>query len=82
MKRAIAIMLIAVLVVMLAGCNYKVVDLTYKFDKAILSLPDGTVVSGKLNNWKDYENCDQVQVVIDGVTYLTHQNNVVLIKEG
>lgn len=82
MKRAIAIMLIAILVVMLAGCNYKVVDLTYKFDKAILSLPDGTVVSGKLNNWKDYENCDQVQVVIDGVTYLTHQNNVVLIKEG
>lgn len=82
MKRAIAIILIAVLVVMLAGCNYKVVDLTYKFDKAILSLPDGTVVSGKLNNWKDYENCDQVQVVIDGVTYLTHQNNVVLIKEG
>ena len=80
MKRAIAIMLIAVLVVMLAGCNYKVVDLTYKFDKAILSLPDGTVVSGKLNNWKDYENCDQVQVVIDGVTYLAHQNNVVLIK--
>lgn len=82
MKRAIAIILIAVLVVMLAGCNYKVVDLTYKFDKAILSLPDGTVVSGKLNNWKDYEDCDQVQVVIDGVTYLAHQNNVVLIKEG
>ena len=80
MKRAIAIMLITILVVMLAGCNYKVVDLTYKFDKAILSLPDGTVVSGRLDNWKDYENCDQVQVVIDGVTYLAHQNNVVLIK--
>ena len=82
MKKAIAIMLIIVMVVIFAGCNYKVVDLTYKFDKAILSLPDGTIVSGRLDNWKDYEDCDQVQVVIDGVTYLAHQNNVVLIKEG
>ena len=82
MKKAIAIMLIIVMVVIFAGCNYKVVDLTYKFDKVILSLPDGTIVSGRLDNWKDYEDCDQVQVVIDGVTYLAHQNNVVLIKEG
>ena len=37
----------------------------------------GTIVEGKLNSWDDYEG-DQLQVKIDGVTYLVHSSNVVL----
>ena len=45
-------------------------------------MPDGTVISGKVDKWWDYENSDMVQVEIDGTVYLTHSCNVVLIKEG
>ncbi len=64
----------------LAGCNMGLVDTKLKFDRAVISMPDGTVVSGKVDTWWDYENSDMVQVKIDGTVYLTHSGNVVLIK--
>ena len=66
---------------MFAGCNKQIWDTTYKFDKAIVYLPDGTVVSGNVDSWTDYDDGDQIQVKINGVTYLVHSSNVVLIKE-
>ena len=66
--------------VLLTGCNRQLVDTTYNYDTAILSLPDGTTVSGDVESWKDYTDGDQIQVKIDGVTYLVHSANVVLIK--
>ena len=56
-------------------------DTVFTFNRAIIKLPDGTVVDGVIQSWRDYENSDQVQVKIDGVTYLTHINDVVLLKE-
>lgn len=83
MKRFIAITLVlaALLAVILTGCNYKMIDITYKFDRAILKLPDGTIVSGKLESWRDYEDSDAIQIRIDDTTYYTFLSNVVLIHE-
>jgi hypothetical protein len=81
MKRYLAMVLAAVMGVMLSGCNRQIVDLTYKFDRAIVALPNGEVVDGKLDSWLDYENSDQIQVKIYGVTYLVHSGDVVLIEE-
>ena len=67
--------------VALSGCNQQLFDTTYRFDRAIISLPDGTIVEGKVSSWTDFADGDQIQVVIDGVTYLTHATNVVLIAE-
>ena len=39
------------------------------------------VVSGKVVNWRDYDDSDTVQVQIDGKYYLTHYTNVVLIAD-
>lgn len=39
------------------------------------------VVSGKIESWKDYDDGDQIQVKIDGTTYLVHSANIALIKE-
>lgn len=69
----------AILALLLTGCNRKPVDLTYKFDRAIIQLPDGSIVSGEVDSWIDYAEGDQIQVEIDGVEYLTHSVNVVLI---
>lgn len=82
MRKIFLIMLVcALLVVSLTGCNRQLIDTTYRFDRAIINLPDGTVVRGKVQSWKDYDDSDQIQVRIDGRTYLIHSANVVLIAE-
>jgi hypothetical protein len=62
---------------LMAGCNKQVVDLTYEYSWAQLKMPDGTIVEGDIESWCDYEG-DQLQVVIDGVTYLVHSSNIVM----
>lgn len=81
MKKAICVLMVVVLLLTLGGCNKQLVDMNFKFNKAILRLPDGTVVSGKVESWTDFEDGDQIQVKIDGVTYLVHSNNAALIKD-
>ena len=60
--------------------NKQLVDLTYTYDYAVILMPDGSIVKGKVQSWIDFEDGDQIQVRIDGKTYLTHSMNVVLIS--
>ena len=83
MKKLIALLLVVILaltVMLLAGCNKQLVDLTYSYEYAIIGLPNGETVEGKVSSWTDYEDGDQLQVRIDGKTYLVHSSNVVLIS--
>ena len=66
---------------MLCGCNKQMVDLTYSYERAILMLPNGEVIEGKVSSWTDFEDGDQIQVRIDGKTYLIHSSNIVLISD-
>lgn len=76
------ILVITIIVSLLVGCGNKtLVDTTYSFERAILILPNGEVIEGKVQTWTDYEDCDQIQVKIDGETYLVHSSNIVLISE-
>ena len=82
MKKYIYIVLAAVmLIAVLYGCNKQLVDLNYKFNRAIISLPNGEVIDGEVQSWTDYEDGDQIQVKIDGKTYLVHSSQVVLIND-
>lgn len=73
MKRIIccilALLMVLCLMATTAGCgNRQLIDVTYTFDTAIIALPNGEIVEGKVSSWKDYEDGDQLQVVVDGVT--------------
>lgn len=82
MKKFVIVMLTAVmLLVVCAACNKQVIDTTYSYEYAVLSLPNGEVIEGKVSSWKDYDDGDQIQVKIDGKNYLVHSSNVVLISE-
>ena len=82
MKKFVTVMLAAImLLVVCAGCNKQIIDVTYSYEYAILSLPDGTIVEGKVDSWTDYDDGDQIQVKIDGKQYLVHSVNVVMISE-
>ena len=61
--------------------NKQLFDTVYSFDRAIISLPDGTKIEGKVDGWTEYENSDAIQIKIDGVYYYTHLQNVVLIAD-
>lgn len=81
MKKLIILLLTIIMTIcILCGCNKQLVDFTYKFDNAIICLPNGDIIEGKVDSWKDYEDGDQIQVVIDGKTYLVHASNIVLMN--
>ena len=80
-KKILALCLIAVISISMVGCNKQIVDTAYNYNEAVLSLPDGTIVKGKVNSWTDFEDGDQIQVKIDGKTYLVHSSDIVLIAE-
>ena len=83
MKKIIALLLSVIVllsVCLLSGCNKQMLDLTYSYEYAIIGLPNDEVVEGKVSSWTDYEDGDQLQVKINGKTYLVHSSNVVLIS--
>lgn len=75
------LILIAAVLFAFAGCNRQLADTTFYFDKAMIQLPNGEVVEGKVQSWTDYEDGEQIQVKIDGKTYLVHAENICLMKE-
>lgn len=80
MKKLISIILVLAMIFAFSACGYnkQIIDLDYKFNYAIIFLPDGTTIEGEVSSWNDYEASDMIQVKIDGITYLTHSSNVIL----
>lgn len=80
-KFLIAIVLIITIFASTACGNKQILDTVYTFDKAIISLPDGTKIEGQVEGWKEYDGSDSIQIKIDGVYYYTHLQNVLLIAD-
>lgn len=80
-KKLIAIILAALIVCSLTGCNKNMFDTIYTFNYAIIQLPNGEIVEGEVQSWIDYEDGEQLQIKIDGVTYLTSSYNCVLMNK-
>lgn len=77
-KRLLAIIFATML---LTGCgNHQVFDTVYTYNYAIIQLPNGEIVEGKVESWTDYDDGEQLQVKIDGVYYLCSSYNCVLMK--
>ena len=81
MKKFVILSFVVLMVASLTGCNKQIIDTTWSYEKAIITLPNGEVVEGKVSSWTDFEDGDQIQVKIDGKQYLVHSSNIVLISE-
>ena len=91
MKNVKLIAIVALIVVLVIGGfsiywnlthgNRQLLDTKYHFDRAIISLPNGEIVEGRISSWLDFADSDVVQVKIDGKTYLTSYVNVCLISD-
>lgn len=85
MKKIILVVVLFVLACLcLTGCqvgNRQIgFDTKQRFDEAIVFTSEYEVVSGDIDSWRDFEESDVVQITIDGITYLTHYSNVILIR--
>ena len=83
MKRVVLLVIFLVIIlVSCTGCyNKQLFDMTYHYDRAIVKLPNGEIVEGRVSSWTDFEDGDSIQVKIDGKMYLIHISNVCLISE-
>lgn len=83
MKRVVLLVIFLVIIlVSCTGCyNKQLFDTTYHYDRAIVKLPNGEIVEGRVISWTDFDDGDSIQVEIDGKMYLTHISNVCLISE-
>ena len=82
-KKIILLLTAVVMILSLVACGNKtLLDTTYTFDEAIICLPDGSVISGEVAAWTDYEDGDSLQITLkNGNTYLVHASNAVLISK-
>lgn len=61
--------------------NRTFIDMTYNYTYGIVKLADGTIIEGKVENWSDYQDGDQLQITINGNTYLVHSMNATLMTK-
>lgn len=85
MKKIALIIFLAIILVSCTGCyNMQSVDMTCHYDRAIIYLPNGEIVEGRVSSWTSWTSFGDggaVQITIDGKTYLTHICNVCLIDD-
>ena len=81
MKKLSIFAIVMLLACCLTGCNKQLIDTTWSYEKAIITLPNGEVVEGRVSSWTYFDDGDQIQVKIDGKQYLVHSSNIVLISE-
>lgn len=88
-KKAILIAALIALIVLLTGCDGTIQSGNrimrgkdvQTFTYAYIALGGEHLVEGYITQWRDYENSDVVQVLLDGKYYLTHYTNVVMIAD-
>ena len=89
-KIGAAILLLVVILCVCASCDgsyYKTGNRitggsdVQTFTYAYIVLDGQEIVRGHITQWRDYDDSDVVQLLIDGKFYLTHYSNVVMIAD-
>lgn len=89
MKKKVLILVCMLLIglVVFAGCQYKTGNRitggkdVQTFTYAYVMLDGNEIVKGYINQWRDYDDSDVIQVMIGGKYYLTHYSNVVMVAD-
>ncbi len=88
MKKLAIIFVLVVAIFVLASCDANISGNRVMYGKdvqtftyAYIRLGDAPIKEGYIIQWRDYEDSDVVQVMIDGKYYLTHYTNVVMVAD-
>ena len=78
MKKVIKLLLV---VSILSGCsNHRIIDIKYNYEYAIIELPNGQIIEGKVDSWADSES-DSICITINGIDYYTSTNKATLMSK-
>lgn len=87
-KIVVCLCLIVISALMLTACgsSEKGNRVTYgkdvqTFTYAYVRLGDKDIVEGYITQWRDYDNSDTIQLMINGKYYLTHYSCVVMVAD-
>jgi len=86
-KVLLATVLLIVCVFVFAGCERKTGNRitggkdVQTFTYCYVVLGGQEITRGAITQWRDYDNSDVVQVLVNGKFYLTHYSNVVMIAD-
>ena len=81
MKNLISILLILALILMtLVACGASYCSDETTTIKAIIELPDGTIIKGTVDSYTRWSESN-TEIVINGITYCVHPVNVAFIEE-
>ena len=89
MKKILIAVMLIVLLFVFAGCEnaHKTGNRitggkdVQTFTGCYIVLGGKEIVRGSVTQWRDYDNSDTVQVLVNGKYYLTHYTNVVLVAD-
>ena len=75
--------LMLVIIFGMGGCGNKDIwDTNYTYDRAIIGLPNGESIEVEIEQWRDYEDGEQIQIIAkDGTIYLVSSYNCTLIRD-
>lgn len=80
----VAIVCLTFIVLNFGGCGNKDMwDTNYTYDRAIIGLPNGESIHVEIDQWRDYEDGEQIQIIAkDGTIYLISSYNCTLIRDA
>lgn len=88
LKVTALVMAMALVLFLLSGCSEHKTGNRVTWGKDVqtfthcyIVLDGKEVVKGAITQWRDYDNSDVVQILVNGKYYLTHYSNVVMIAD-
>ena len=65
MKKKIILFAITLMLVFgLIGCNRQLIDTTYNYTTAIISLPNGEIVEGSVESWNENSTAKRILYIV------------------
>lgn len=87
MKKVLLVLVLAVMVLAMTACTHEVGNRAtwgkdvQTFTYAYIRLGEKDIAEGYITQWRDYNNSDTVQIMMNGKYYLTHYSCVVMIAD-
>ena len=87
MKKLAIVVIAVIMLFVLSGCEEKTGNRivagsdVQTFNYAYVYLDGNKIAEGGVMQWRDYDDSDVVQVLMNGKYYLTHYSNVILVAD-
>ena len=83
--KAAIILLIITMILCFTGCSfqgYDWIDTNYHFNKAIIKMPDGEIITVEIAQWANTADGEQLTITgKDGKRYLVSSINCILVED-